>query len=112
LQWVLDQAGFKPGDQSLEFEAVLHTLALGKLRQGDFAVAEQLCWPLLELAGLPDKDRATILATIVLARRALGRPYQRALDEALALAPGADLVAEAATGATAAPEAARPTAVG
>jgi hypothetical protein len=28
----------------------------------------------------------------VLARRALGRPYQRALAEALALAPAAELV--------------------
>jgi hypothetical protein len=55
-------------------------------------VAEELCWPLLDLPDLTDAHRATVLATIVLARRALGRPYQRALAEALALAPAAELV--------------------
>jgi len=42
----------------------------------------------------PD-TRATVLATIVMARRALGQPYAELLAEAVALSPDADLVAEA-----------------
>lgn len=44
---------------------------------------------------LPDKNRASGLATVVLARAALSQEYQELLDEAVSLAPAADLVQEA-----------------
>jgi hypothetical protein len=42
----------------------------------------------------PD-DRATVLATIAMARHGLGEPYEEPLAEAVALSPHADLVPEA-----------------
>lgn len=36
-----------------------------------------------------------MLATIVMARHALGQPFRELLDQAIALAPDADLVQEA-----------------
>jgi hypothetical protein len=88
------------------------TLALLRLRQGDArgrAEAERLC---VQARGLPYDDvqaaaamlapgnggpdnRATVLATIDLARRMLGQPYADQLAEAIALSPDADLVTEA-----------------
>lgn len=95
-EWVLSTADFKPGDPAWSREAVLHTLALGRLRQGRYAEAEELCQPILAQTNLVPANRATVLATIVLARKALGQPYERLLAEAVALAPTADLVSEAA----------------
>jgi hypothetical protein len=84
--------------------AALHTLATARLRQGRLAEVEPLCAEVL--ASAPDPGtRATTLATVVLARRALGEPYEELLAEAVALSPDADLVAEAA-GREAAPRAA------
>ncbi len=71
-----------------------HTLALARLRQGRFDEVEPLCESGLAADFGPD-NRATILATIVIARRALGRPHADLLAEAVALSPDADLVAEA-----------------
>ena len=99
VEWVLSNADFKPGDPAWYREAVLHTLALGRLRQGRYAEAEELCQPILALKNLVPADRATVLATIALARKALGQPYERLLAEAVALAPAADLVPEAAAAA-------------
>jgi Peptidase family M50 len=95
VQWVLRTAEFEPRAKLWSREAVLHTLALGKLRQGHFAEAEELCQPILALPDLGAGSRATVLATVVLARRALGLPYGEELTEARSLGPGADLVAEA-----------------
>jgi hypothetical protein len=95
VEWVLRTAEFKPGSLEWSREAVLHTLALGKLRQGRAAEAEQLCRPILAVPDLPAAARATVLATVALARRAAGLPYQGELAEARLLDPGADLVAEA-----------------
>jgi hypothetical protein len=55
---------------------------------------EPLCASGLALDIGPD-SRATLLATLVLARRALGQPHAELLAEAVALSPDADLVAEA-----------------
>jgi hypothetical protein len=55
---------------------------------------ESLCAPGLAGDYGPD-TRATILATVALARRALGQPYADLLAKAMALSPNADLVAEA-----------------
>ena len=95
-EWVLRTADFKPGDPAWYREAVQHTLALGKLRQGRYAEAEQLCQPILARRNLDPTSRATVLATIALARKALGQPHQQFLAEAIALAPAAALVSEAA----------------
>ena len=96
VEWVLDNAEFKPGSADWTRAAVQHTLALGKLRQGQFAVVEAMCQPILAEWDLAACSRATVLATIVLARKAAGQPYEQLLAEAVALAPNADLVQEAA----------------
>jgi hypothetical protein len=73
------------------------TLALTRLRQGRFAEVGPLCAD--ALAGEPDQDKraqARVLATVVLARRALGQPHAELIAEAESLAPDDDLVAEAA----------------
>lgn len=67
---------------------------MARLRQGRFGEVEPLCAPGLASDVGPD-DRATVLATIALARRALGQPHAGLLTEAIALSPDADLVAEA-----------------
>jgi hypothetical protein len=100
VQWVLDSEDIKLGEKyGLTREQVLHTLALGKLRQGHFAVVEELSQPALADPKVPAAyqatARATILATIALARHALGQPNAELIAEALALAPTADLVQEA-----------------
>lgn len=74
--------------------AAAHTLAVAYLRQGRFDEVEPLCTPLLS-GDLMSEHRATVLATIVLARSALGEESQHLLKEAVALAPDADLVGEA-----------------
>ena len=56
---------------------------------------EDLCQVALAGPEPSATNRATVLATIALARHALGQPYERLLDEAAALDPEADLVAEA-----------------
>jgi hypothetical protein len=76
-------------------EDVLHTLALGRLRQRRFAEVEDLCQPALAVPELPASSRATVLATVALARRAAGLPCDQELAEARFLDPDADLVAEA-----------------
>jgi hypothetical protein len=95
VERVLRPAEFTPDSPHWYREAVLHTLALGKLRQGRLAEAAELCRPILAMPELPATSRATVLATIALARRAAGLPYQAELAEARFLDPDADLVAEA-----------------
>ena len=72
-----------------------HTLALALLRQGHAGHVEPLCQRVLAASLLP-RQRATVLATIALARHALGQEPGPALDEALSLDAQADLVTEAA----------------
>jgi len=70
------------------------TLALARLRQGRFADVEPLCAD--ALAGdLEPGKRAQVLATVVLARRALEQPYRGLLAEAAGSSPDDVLVAEA-----------------
>ena len=75
--------------------AVMHSMAVARLRQGNFGVVEQLCQEGLASRELSPRDRATVLATVALARRTLGQPYETLLAEATDLDPEADLVAEA-----------------
>jgi hypothetical protein len=98
VQWVLDNGQFDGQQGTYVRAAVRHTLALARLRQGRFGEVEPLCQEELDLPGLPSSNRATILATIVLARRALGQPYADLLAEAQSVAPKADLVGEASEG--------------
>jgi hypothetical protein len=95
VEYVLRTAEFKPAGQPWSREVALHTLALGRLRQGRFAEAEELCRPVLALPRPGPGTRATALATVALARRTAGLPYETELAEARFLAPDADLVAEA-----------------
>lgn len=95
VEWVLENAEFKPGYVGWSRAAVQHTLALAKLRQGQFAEVEELCQPILAQRNLEPASRASVLATIALARKALAQPHEELATEAVALAPTADLVQEA-----------------
>jgi peptidase M50-like protein len=95
VQWIVDNYPFEAKEDPMPRPAVEHTLALARLRQGRFGEVEPLCASGLATDYGPDA-RATILATIALARRALGQPHADLLAEAVALSPDADLVAEAA----------------
>jgi hypothetical protein len=89
VQWVIShETEPQPGVQ--------HTLALARLRQGRPAEVEPLCAADLA-ADLQPGQRATILATVALARRALGQDAEEPLKQALALDPAADLVGEASS---------------
>ena len=93
-RWIIDNHPFKAKEDPKLRASMEHTLALARLRQGRSREVEPLCESGLAADVGPD-NRATILATIVIARRALGQPYQDLLAEAVALSPGADLIAEA-----------------
>jgi hypothetical protein len=88
LAWVLKHIS---GDDR---PAVMHTLAVVRLRQGLHAEVEPLCAEALA-GSLEPAARATVLATIAMARHAIGLPGREALDEALALDRDAELVGEA-----------------
>ena len=96
LQQVIDayDSAAVPSDHVAR-AAVLHSMAVARLRQGNFGVVEQLCQLGLASREVSPRDRATVLATVALARRALGQPYETLLAEAADLDPEADLLAEA-----------------
>jgi Peptidase family M50 len=94
MRWLVDNYPFNAKKDSELRPSMEHTLALARLRQGRSAEVEPLCASGLALDIGPD-SRATLLATLVLARRALGQPHAELLAEAVALSPDADLVAEA-----------------
>jgi len=96
LQWLIDTTELADTPHGrMTRTAALHSLAVARLRQGEFAVVEDLCRTALAGPVLSATDRATVLATIALARQALGSPYEQLVAEATALDPRADLVAEA-----------------
>ena len=97
VHWVLANYPFDTGKGSLPRPAVEHTMALARLRQGRLAEVEPWCASSLA-ARLRRDYRATVLATVVMARRGLGQPYEALLAEAVALSPQADLVQEASGG--------------
>jgi hypothetical protein len=94
VEWVVANYPHDQRKEPVDHAALQHTLAMARLRQGRFAEIEPLCAPALA-ADVGRENRATVLATIALARRALGRPHADVLAEAVALCPDADLVAEA-----------------
>jgi hypothetical protein len=89
VQWVISH-------ETTPQLGVQNTLALARLRQGRPAEVEPLCAADLA-ADLQPGQRATILATVALARRALGQDAEEPLTQALALDPAADLVGEASS---------------
>lgn len=95
VEGTLRNAEFEPAPKPWNRAAVLHTLALGRLRQGRLAEAEAFSRAALAVPGLDPRSRATVLATIALAGRAAGLSYEGELAEARFLDPDADLVAEA-----------------
>jgi hypothetical protein len=99
VRWVLDNLEYEPG--SLQLAADQHTLAVIRMRQGRLSEVEALCASTLADRRVSRWDRATTLATVALARKALGKPHKSLLAEAVALDPDADLVAEATGRATA-----------
>ena len=94
VQWIVASYPHDQAENPVHHAALEHTLAVARLRQGRFGEVEPLCAPALA-ADIGPEDRATVLATIVLARRALGQPHADLLTEAVGLFPDADLVAEA-----------------
>lgn len=94
VEWVLTQISRNKGDPPVKAHLARHTLALARLRQGRTADVRRLCADALA-ADLKPADRATVLATVAMARHARLLSGQQALAEALALDPDADLVAEA-----------------
>ncbi len=91
LEWTVMPRLSRP-DRHL---SMVTALALARLRQGRFADVEPLCTDSLAGELEPDK-RARVLATVILARRALRQPYQDLLAEAVSISTDDDLVAEAA----------------
>jgi hypothetical protein len=94
VQWAAAKHLLKEMKDPVDRAGLKHSVAVARLRQGRFAEVERLCAPTLAVDVGPD-NRATVLATIVLARRALGQPHGDLLAEAVALSPDADLVTEA-----------------
>jgi hypothetical protein len=94
VEWVIEHLDEeRPDKRTLKFSA-LHTLALARLRQGRPGDVRRLCADALA-ADLDPDDRASVLATVAMARHALLLSGRQQLDEALALHAEADLVGEA-----------------
>jgi hypothetical protein len=98
VEWVLEhlEGETEEDGHQAALAAVRHTLAVARLRQGRPAEVRSLCADSLAADQKP-AERATVLATVAMARHALLLSGRDALDEAVALDPGADLVAEAVT---------------
>jgi hypothetical protein len=98
LQWLIDVPESASAENAPMVRAgALHSMAVARLRQGKNHLVEDLCLAALAGPELSPADRAAVLATAALARQALGQPYEKLLDEATALDPDADLVAEASS---------------
>jgi hypothetical protein len=97
VSWILEAMTFE-GPGVVHRAALRHTMALARLRQGRLSEVEALCAESLALPQIPAANRASVLATVVLARQALGEPCDALLTEAMMLAPHATLVAQARHG--------------
>jgi len=96
VEWVLRHVDKRGGKARPRARNVRHTLAVVRLRQGQPADVRRLCADALA-ADLDRDDRASVLATVAMARHELYllASARQALDEALALDPSAELVPEA-----------------
>ena len=88
MQWVIKHSS------AHNRPIALHTLAVVRLRQGQPSYVSDLCAPLLASSPTPSR-RASVLATLAMARHASGLSGREALAEALELDPQARLVQEA-----------------
>ena len=95
LQRMLDSYEFRGRAAGPHKESVRHALAVARLRQNRPHEVPSLCVRELARKNLSDTERATVLATLAMARQQLGQPYRELLERAQALDPDADLVAEA-----------------
>ena len=95
LQWLLDNYPFEGKDGAVKQAGARHTLAVVRLRQGRLDEVEPLCAGAMANTSISVSHRAQVLATIVLARRAQGQPYDDLLTEAVSLAPDEYLVKQA-----------------
>jgi hypothetical protein len=95
IEWLIDHLNKEHPDQRTPLHNVRHTLAAARLRQRRPQEVQRLCADALAADIDPD-DRATVLATVAMARHALLLSGRQQLDEALALDPDAELVSEAA----------------
>jgi hypothetical protein len=96
VEWVLGHVDKQDEKVRPRPAAARHTLAVVRLRQGRPADVKPLCADALA-ADLDRDDRASVLATVAMAKHQLYLldSARKALDEALALDPNAELVAEA-----------------
>jgi Zn-dependent protease len=96
VEWVLGHVDKRDEQIRPRPRDVRHTLAVVKLRQGQPGDVGRLCADALA-ADLDPDDRATVLATVAMAKhqRLLLASARQLLDEALALDPNAELVPEA-----------------
>jgi hypothetical protein len=96
VEWVLSHVGKRDEEARPRPRDVRHTLAVVRLRQGQPAEVRRLCADALA-ADLDSDDRATVLATVAMAKHQLYLPAsaRQFLGEALALDPDAELVPEA-----------------
>jgi hypothetical protein len=93
-EWVIEHLRDGYPDKRTTLSGARQTLALARLRQGRTADVPRLCADALA-AGLEPDDRASVLATLAMARHARLLSGRQQLDEALALDPDAPLVREA-----------------
>jgi hypothetical protein len=96
VEWVLGHVSKRDKEVRPRPRDVRHTLAVVRLRQGRPSDVRRLCADALA-AGLDRDDRASVLATVAMAKNQLGFPAsaRQVLNEALALDPSAELVPEA-----------------
>jgi hypothetical protein len=94
-EWVIGHLDSDHPDKRTPVHSARHTLAVARFRQGRASEARQLCTDALA-AELDPCDRASVLATVAMARHARLLSGREQLDEALALDPEAPLVSEAA----------------
>jgi hypothetical protein len=95
VQWLLDNYPYDGKDGASRRAAMRHTLAVVRLRQGRFDEVEPLCADSMADTSISVGDRAQVLATIALARRGQGQPYEDLLTQAVSLSPDEYLVKEA-----------------
>jgi hypothetical protein len=94
-EWVIEHLQSKSADKRTTISGARQTLALARLRQGRTADVPPLCAGALA-ADLEPDARASVLATLAMARHARLLSGRQQLDEALTLDPDAQLVSEAA----------------
>jgi hypothetical protein len=94
MEWVIDHLDKEHPDKRTPLRNARHSLGLARLRQRRPQEVQRLCADALAADINPD-ERATVLATVAMARHALLLSGRQQLDEALALGPDAELVSEA-----------------